>query len=247
MDWFSCPLQEVLGISTFWINRIAKLIQLLAGSVILIEIIGKDRVEELASMVRLRLIKIIAAEPLRELLTRVRIASKDLAMFAFHFFMSVFYSDNRKKDEKYKYHHQRQDYYAERIIKVRYWRYSMILMLLLPVVVAIIGTIIYIDTQNVSSYPSLYRWHWTIILKALGTFGIMLFVGFYGCFIVFFVLIPYIALFFILIIVYPIKWMLDQAASVSIRLLQNKEASQLALIISFTLFVVGVILELIAS
>lgn len=45
MDWFDGPLDTVFGIPAFWITRIVKILQFLAACVIILEIVGRDRLD----------------------------------------------------------------------------------------------------------------------------------------------------------------------------------------------------------
>jgi hypothetical protein len=66
MDWFSGPLTEIFGVPTFWVARAAKIAQFLSGMVILIDIIGKERIETFANAAKRVLSKMAAAEPIKE-------------------------------------------------------------------------------------------------------------------------------------------------------------------------------------
>jgi hypothetical protein len=46
MEWFQAPLDSLFGIPVFWIQRIAKLIQFIAGLVIMVDIVGQERVNQ---------------------------------------------------------------------------------------------------------------------------------------------------------------------------------------------------------
>jgi hypothetical protein len=59
MDWFSGPLTQVWGIPAFWVTRLAKVVQLLSGMVIILEIIGPQRIQERKDMVQRRLSKMM--------------------------------------------------------------------------------------------------------------------------------------------------------------------------------------------
>jgi hypothetical protein len=92
MDWFNEPLKELFGVPSFWIARFAKTIQFLAGTVIVIEIIGKERIGDLADIVRLRLSKIAEAEP-------IRAAARDLSNLSKNFLLYINTSDKQKSEE----------------------------------------------------------------------------------------------------------------------------------------------------
>ena len=65
MDWFHGPINDILGVPAFWVQRVAKVVQFLSATVIVIEIAGKDRVEEWAGALRKLLARAQSAEPLR--------------------------------------------------------------------------------------------------------------------------------------------------------------------------------------
>jgi len=67
MEWFHGQLKELWGVPIFWVARTAKTAQFLSAMVILLEIIGKERVEESASVVRQRLSRMVEARPLGDL------------------------------------------------------------------------------------------------------------------------------------------------------------------------------------
>ncbi len=50
--WFAGPVGELFGIPSFWIARLAKLLQFVSGSVILIDLIGQERIEAYSARVR---------------------------------------------------------------------------------------------------------------------------------------------------------------------------------------------------
>lgn len=43
--WFTGPVGELFGIPSFWVARLAKVLQFASGSVILVDLIGRDRIE----------------------------------------------------------------------------------------------------------------------------------------------------------------------------------------------------------
>lgn len=92
MDWFHEPLKELFGVPSFWLARFAKTIQFLAGTVIVIEIIGKERIGDLTDVVSQRLSKIAEAEP-------IRAAAKDLSNVSKYFYLFVITKDKQKKAE----------------------------------------------------------------------------------------------------------------------------------------------------
>ena len=65
MQWLSHPLPELWGIPAFWITRIAEVVQFVSGLVIVIEIVGKDRVEAFARSASVTLKALARAQPLR--------------------------------------------------------------------------------------------------------------------------------------------------------------------------------------
>jgi hypothetical protein len=72
MDWFHGPINDILGVPAFWVQRVAKVVQFLAATVIVLEIAGKDRVEEWAGALRKLLARAQSAEPLRGPVANVR-------------------------------------------------------------------------------------------------------------------------------------------------------------------------------
>ena len=45
MNWFRGPIPRILGIPTFWLTRVGALLQFLAALYILVELVGKERIE----------------------------------------------------------------------------------------------------------------------------------------------------------------------------------------------------------
>lgn len=72
IEWMRGPLKELWGVPIWWVERVAKLLQFASGCVILVEIVGKERVEVGAGQLRERLAVLKAAEPLTRIAAGLR-------------------------------------------------------------------------------------------------------------------------------------------------------------------------------
>jgi hypothetical protein len=149
VDWFSEPIKEIFGMPSFWIARFAKAIQFLGGAIIVIEIIGKDRVEELAEVVRLRLSKISDAEP-------VKAAVNDLKENSKYLYLSIITLDKEKATE-----------YRQKSNQMKSDLPAILLWLIMTVAV----TIVFYQWQ--------LEWGWGLLWKLPLTFVIAFFSTFF--------------------------------------------------------------------
>ena len=225
MDWFQGQLQQIFGIPQFWVARIAKLVQFGAGLVILIEIIGKERIESIADKVRSKLSIIIEAKPLRAVAAELCRTSKFTALGILFWFLMIFSFGLSKRIR------QNMVNYTEKTESTRYDTRALVATTIL----AILGSIAYLITQSQWGINLLYEIPVALLLC-----------GGSSMFLVYIVALN-LLLFLIYIVFRPSEWVFDFCANIVLRMIQKKGLSQLLLIISLFLFIIGFILELLAS
>jgi len=91
-QWLSHQLQELAGVPIYWVGRFAKVLQFIAGLVIIVQIIGEERLDRLAQAIRTDIKRIIDAAFARKVL-------RNSFLYFWYFFKGMF--SNEGKDMKY--------------------------------------------------------------------------------------------------------------------------------------------------
>jgi hypothetical protein len=118
MEWFSHPLTDIWGIPSFWISRVAKMMQFFSGMVIVLEIVGRDRVDHFASLIRALLNRLVRARALRQ-------ASQDLWETSKYFVLYMVTFGEREK------------VYQEKRSQTKYDRHATVASLLLTLLLTL--------------------------------------------------------------------------------------------------------------
>jgi K+-sensing histidine kinase KdpD len=221
MDWshWIChgPVGEIFGIPAFWIARIAKITQLVSGMVIVLDIIGQDRVEEWANSMREQLANLAAAQPFRD-------AAAELwnTVISFLKYLSARPS-TEQEDEKLRV-----------LVDSKYNRVARYIWLITTMIL-FTGAVVF-SVRN-------HGWSWNILLYFIPVLLASALIS---------LVFTYLALFnllliFFIAIVRPTEWVFDIFASGVVSVLKRRGLSQVALILSFALLVLGMLSELLAS
>lgn len=217
MSWFLGPLPEIWGIPTFWITRIAKIVQLFSGMVIVFDIAGEHRVKEWADSVRQGLADLAAAQPLRDMAGDLCNVAKSFL----NYFFTLPWSE--QADEK-----------LMELVGSKYNRQARLIWLNITIAMAI-AAVVYL----VLSYGWNRNLLWQFVLVLLASALISLLFTYLVLFNLLSVLI--------IAVVRPIEWVFDIFASGVVSLLRHRTLRQTASFLSFVLLALGTFSELAAS
>ena len=212
MEWFEGPTSEFFGMPSFWIDRIAKAMQFVSGLVIIVEIVGKQRMEAFAGVARQRLGALTWVQFVRGM-------ANDLWDTSRYFLLYVYASG------------QRQERYRRLRSAAKYDRPAVVAAALLAVAWT---AVLMIGRSALDLHLA-----WLLPLIFLPSFAV-------GIAIVYTVVIP-LFLLPILVIFWPLAFMLDLTARVLVGMLKREPLSRVLLVASLLLFVTGLLLEIAVS
>ena len=214
--WWRGNLTEILGIPIFIFGRLGKLLQLVSGFAILVDVVGKERIENMTAPLLRTLNRIIQARPVYE-------AARGLWETNRYFALYYFSWPGSKREDKYLSSWKKSWYFVP----------GYVVGVILGVTLAIIWIVSFVDLSR--GIPLLWE------IPAIFGGSILI-----SCLLVFFVGLILLAV-FIYVIVYPIERFVDAALRLVGAILSSRSLANTVLVLSFIVFVVGSILEMLAS
>lgn len=217
MDWLHGPVNEIFGIPTCWIARIGKVFQFVSGTVIVLDIVGPDRVEDWANSVREQLTNLADTQPLKSIATSLW---KTVRSFLSYFF--TWPSTEREKEE------------LRELVKSKYDWLARCVWLALTVIMIIVAIVYLILNRG---------WVWSLFLYIPLALVASALISLLLTYLVVFNLL----LILFIVVVRPIELVFDILARGVVGVLRRKGPLKVARILSFILLSLGTLFELLAS
>ena len=219
LSWWDCSLDEIAGVPAFWVARAARVIQFLSGLVIVIEIVGRDRVEGARKPTIQLLDAIVDAQLLRRVGTGLWETSKYFVLYQ----LAPWGSEKER-------------YYLDLSNAAKYDTQAIVAWLGLTVLGMVgLWATIFSLWQDELGLHSL----WIFPLSFIGLFmasGIFVYI----------VALP-MALLLMHILVRPLKWALDRGLRLISKVLERQGIARTILAVSLILFVLAFFMEIAAS